>query len=156
MNITDLNPRYMTRISWRVNFVNRHKSSKASRNGLAGRVLGSNSNRTASSSIGLSGGVAMLFYSLFASLRYKIFFSTFVSNCFFFTSSPLSTVWSPYLIHLQAVLYCTRFFNCRLFSPFSVRVDMVFYTCSISRSKLNSFSLLTLAERVEYHFGTHQ
>lgn len=68
---TVLNPRYITRISWRVNFVNRHRSSKATGIGFGVRADGSNSNRTTSSSIGLSGGVAML-HTLFHSRYYTL------------------------------------------------------------------------------------
>lgn len=78
---TVLNPRYITRISWRVNFVNRHKSSKATGIGFGVRADGSNSNRTTSSSIGLSGGVAMLHHSqlslvhfVFCYRKKKLFF----------------------------------------------------------------------------------
>lgn len=72
--VTVLNPRYMTRISWRVNLVNRHRSSKATGIGLGVRIFGSSSNRTTSSSIGLSGGVAIaitlfLFSCLFSLLK---------------------------------------------------------------------------------------
>lgn len=56
---TVLNPRYITRISWRVNLVSRVRSSKATGIGFGVRAVGSSSNRTTSSSIGLSGGVAM-------------------------------------------------------------------------------------------------
>lgn len=56
---TVLNPRYITRISWRVNLVSRVRSSKATGIGFGVRADGSSSNRTTSSSIGLSGGVAM-------------------------------------------------------------------------------------------------
>lgn len=54
--LTVLKPRYMTRISWRVNFVNRHRSSSATGIGFGARV-GSSSYTT--SSMGLSGGVAI-------------------------------------------------------------------------------------------------
>lgn len=56
---TVLKPRYITRISWRVNLVSRVRSSKATGIGFGVRAVGSSSNRTTSSSIGLSGGVAM-------------------------------------------------------------------------------------------------
>lgn len=54
---TVLKPRYITRISCRVNFVCRHRSSRATQIGFGTRV-GSSSYTT--SSMGLSGGVAML------------------------------------------------------------------------------------------------
>lgn len=53
---TVLKPRYMTRISWRVNLVNLQRSSSATGTGLGARV-GSSSYTT--SSMGLSGGVAI-------------------------------------------------------------------------------------------------
>lgn len=86
---TVLNPRYITRISWRVNFVNRHKSSKATGIGFGVRADGSNSNRTTSSSIGLSGGVAMLHHSqlslvhfVFATEKNILFFSPIIVDLF--------------------------------------------------------------------------
>lgn len=80
---TVLNPRYITRISWRVNFVSRHRSSKATGIGFGVRADGSNSNRTTSSSIGLSGGVAMLTHRKFLLLA-RFRFSTFLVSLFFF------------------------------------------------------------------------
>lgn len=71
---TVLNPRYITRISWRVNLVSRHRSSKATGIGFGVRADGSSSNRTTSSSIGLSGGVAMVACNFSTSvLRYVTF-----------------------------------------------------------------------------------
>lgn len=55
--LTVLNPLYITRISCRVNFVWRHRSSKATVTGFGTRVV---SNSYTTSSIGLSGGVAIL------------------------------------------------------------------------------------------------
>lgn len=48
--------------SCRVNFVRRHKSSKATGIGFGTRAVVSNSNNTTSSSMGLSGGVAIFRY----------------------------------------------------------------------------------------------
>lgn len=56
ITLTVLNPRYITRISCRVNFVWRHRSSRATVTGFGTRVV---SNSYTTSSIGLSGGVAI-------------------------------------------------------------------------------------------------
>uniref|UniRef100_A0A8W7P1W9 Uncharacterized protein n=1 Tax=Anopheles coluzzii TaxID=1518534 RepID=A0A8W7P1W9_ANOCL len=56
-----LNPLYMTRISWRVNLVSRQRSSSATGIGFGARA-GSSSYTT--SSIGLSGGVAIFSLTL--------------------------------------------------------------------------------------------
>lgn len=61
-DLITLNPRYMTRISCRVNFVSRQRSSRATGMGL-GKVRLVVSNSYTTSSMGLSGGVA-IFYVL--------------------------------------------------------------------------------------------
>lgn len=56
--VITLNPRYMTLISWRVNFVSRQRSSRATGIGLGKLRLVVSSSYT-TSSMGLSGGVAI-------------------------------------------------------------------------------------------------